>query len=114
MSTVLPRWDVSDLWSSPRSAAYAAAREAAAADVTRLAALYDDLGVGTIAPHAPDPDEVAGFERVLAATNEVLGQLQRLSAYVTAYTAVDATDQVAQAEASSLQVDAARVAALRA
>ncbi len=114
MTAVLPRWDVSDVFASPSSPAFAAAQEEAAASVTRLGALYDEVGVGTVEPHEPAADEVAAFERVLAATNDTLRQLQRLNTYLLAHVATDARDDVAQGLVSRLQQDQARVNALRA
>ena len=114
MTDVLPRWDVSDLWPSPSSREFASAHEEASAAVTRLAALYDEVGVGTVDPHPPTAGEVAAFDRVLAATNDVLRQLDRVDTYLLAYIATDSRNDRAQAMDSRLQQDSAKVNALRA
>jgi len=114
MTEVLPRWDVSDLWPSPSSREFASAHEEASAAVARLAALYDDVGVGTVDPHPPSADEVAAFERVLTATNAVLRQLARIETYLLSYISTDSRNNSAQAMGSRIQQDWARVNALRA
>src|SRR5829696_4579531 len=108
----LPHWDLTDVWPSPSSPQFAAAQEHAGAAVTRLDVLYDERGVGTVAPHPPSAEEVADVEEVLTTTNEVLRQLQRVGTYLLAHVATDATDAVAQTMLSRLQLDQARVNAL--
>src|SRR5262245_40931234 len=114
VNDVVPRWDVSDLWPSPASREFAVAHEEASADVTRLSALYDEAGVGSVEPHAPSAAEVADFERVLAATNATMRELARVSTYLLAHVATDSRDDVAQAMASRLDHDTARLSSLRA
>ena len=49
----LPRWDVTDVFPSLQSRELTAAREQLGADIVRLVNLYDEHGVGEVAPHSP-------------------------------------------------------------
>lgn len=101
-ATELPRWDVSGYFASLDSRDFTAAEERAGADVARLVALYDrhDVRGGD---KTLDDTTVAAFDEVVAATNELHEQLQRLRTFVTAYVATDARDAAAQAASSRLQ-----------
>src|SRR5436189_3707238 len=81
----LPRWDVSDVFPSLQSRQLTAAREQLGADIVRLVNLYDEHGVGEVPPHAPRDEEVAAADAVVAATNAVERQYERLRAYVASF-----------------------------
>lgn len=98
-----PRWDVTDVFPSLSSPAFAFAHEALDADVGRLVALYDELGIGAVVPGPPSAADRAALDQVLTATNAAMSAHQRLRVYATAHLATDSRDAVAQAVASQLQ-----------
>ena len=100
--SALPRWDVADIFPSLDSPAFAAAHEALGAELVRLKGLYDEHGVRGGEPHEPSPAEVAAFEDVVAATNDLLEQVRTTRAYVYAFLETDATDEAAQRTMSEL------------
>ncbi|MEZ5282675.1 MAG: M3 family oligoendopeptidase [Acidimicrobiales bacterium] len=95
-----PRWDVSKYFPGVDSREYTDAEEQIGARVGRLAALYDrhDVRRGSV----PD-DPTTAIDEVLAGTNEVLGQLGQMRAYLNAFVSTDSTDSVAQAAMSRLE-----------
>jgi pepF/M3 family oligoendopeptidase len=99
----LPRWDVTDVFPSVPSRELAAAHEALGADVDRLVALYDEVGIRETEPRSPSPEDVAGLERAIDATNEVMTAHNLLSAYILSYIATDSRDDEAQGLASTLE-----------
>src|SRR4051794_17717680 len=100
---VPPRWDVSDVFPSLASRSFAAALEGLEADASRLAARYDEAGIGAVEPHEPTAAEIAVLDEVLAATNAAQQALGDLRTYVTAFVAVDAADEAGQAASSRLE-----------
>ncbi len=103
MSTAeLPRWDVTGYFPSLDSREFTAAEEQAGADVGRLVALYDQHDVRG-GEHTLDDAAVAAFDEVVATTNEVREQLQRLETFVHAYLSTDASNAVAQAAMSRIE-----------
>src|SRR5437016_4812692 len=108
----LPRWDVTDIFPSLESPAFAAAHEGMVAELTRLRGLYDEHGVRGGDPHEPSDAEVAGFEQVVDATNALLDQVRTLRAYISSYVTTDATNDTAQAMSSELQAELTELARL--
>src|SRR4051794_2316360 len=100
---VPPRWDVSDVFPSLASRSFAAALEGLEADASRLAARYDEAGIGAVEPHEPTAAEIAVLDEVLAATNAAQQALSELRTYVIAFVAVDAGDEAGQAASSRLE-----------
>jgi oligoendopeptidase F len=113
MTTVLPRWDVSDVFPDLGSREYAAARERFGADLSRLTALYDEHGVRGGNDVVLDEATVQAFDGVLEATNEVMDAVRLLSGYVSAFVTTNARDDTAQGELSQLQAELAQLAKLR-
>jgi oligoendopeptidase F len=100
---VPPRWDTSSLFPSPGSREFQSSHEALVADLARLTALYDRHDVRARdggADRPADAGEVAAFEEVVAATNDLLERVRLVGAYLHAFTTTDATDD----EAAGLQV----------
>lgn len=108
----LPRWDLSGIFPSLDGREFSSAHEAFAAAVTRLRALYDTHDVRSGDPHAPTAGEVAAFDEVIAATNEVLADARTLAAYVNAHSATDARNDRAARLRSQLQVQQAALDSL--
>src|SRR4051812_24059429 len=108
----LPRWDVTDIYPSLESPAFAAAHEGLVAELTRLRGLYDEHGVRGGDRHDPTAAELAAFDEVVAATNGLLERNRALNAYVYAFLSTDARDDVAQATASELRSELTELARL--
>ena len=105
----LPRWDTTSLYPSLADRAVTDAQESLAAQITRLAALYDGHRVEHDEPHPPTADELAAFDEVLAATNEVADSFRVMRAYIHAFVSTDSYDDLAQSKASELEVLGATV-----
>lgn len=112
MTSVLPRWDVSAYFPSPDSREFAAAQEQLGAELDRLVALYDGHDVRGGSARRLDSARVEAFEEVVAATNDLLERLRLLTAYIHAFVATDAGDDLAAGIASQLQAQSARVRSL--
>ena len=69
MTMELPRWSVSDLHESFDSRSFSDAMERTGAEITRLEALYDELGIRAVPPRAVTPDDGQAADRLLAAVN---------------------------------------------
>ena len=112
MTDVLPRWDLTPFFPSIADRSVAAAVEEVAAEVVRLAALYDEHGVRAGLRRPVDAEVVASFEAVVAATEAVRQRLRLVTAYVTAHVDTDAADEEAAARQAELQAAAAPLRAL--
>jgi len=114
VTALLPRWDVSDVFPGLGSRELADAHERVGADLTRLVALYDENGVGDVAPHAPSAEEIAAFEAVLSETNDVTTRYITLRAYAFSHVATDSRDAAGQALLSELMARSATLSQLSA
>ena len=112
-SSELPRWDVESIFPSLDSPAYASARRAWRASLDELRALFERHRIGAGA--APASTDAAGqaLSEVIAALSSLEESTRRLSTYVSALVATDASDTAAAAERSRLSADAAGVASLQ-
>jgi oligoendopeptidase F len=112
-TTELPRWDVESIFPSLDSPAYGLAREAWRASLDQLRALFERHGIG--AGVTPGSTDEAGrvLEEVIAALSSLEESTRRLSTYVRALVATDASDTAAVAERSRLSADTAGVASLQ-
>ncbi|MDQ1532555.1 MAG: hypothetical protein QOF28_316, partial [Actinomycetota bacterium] len=102
-----PRWDLDPIFAGLDDRAFTDALEGAYAGIDRLSALYDELGIRETDPRTPTDADVAGLEAVLDATNELQGELRRLTAYLYALTTTDSRDDRAAARQVELQTRAA-------
>jgi pepF/M3 family oligoendopeptidase len=134
----LPRWDLTPLYPAVDGPEVVAAEAELARAIDDLAALYDRHGVrgaggdrddeatgggggdaggratGDGAAHAGvDGTVVAGFEDVLAATNDVRERFSRIETFAYGHVSTDSGDEAAQALLSRLTNLDARLAALR-
>jgi oligoendopeptidase F len=107
-----PRWDLTPIYAGLDDRAFTGALEGVYADVDRLAARYDELGIRAIEPRAATDADIAGLETVLEATNEIQIELRRLSAYLYALTTTDSRDDRAAALQVELQTRTAALAPL--
>ena len=108
----LPRWDLAPLYPSVAGPEVADTEQRLRVAVFDLRELYDqhDVRGGERGPAddaadgADGPDvDVAAFEAVLAATNEVLEHYGRLQAFAYAHVSSDGTNEAAQQLLSRLQ-----------
>jgi hypothetical protein len=70
----LPRWSVADLHESLESRSFLASMEQAGADVDRIVAAFDRLGVRAVDPRSPTADDGRAADEVIAAYNDVADQ----------------------------------------
>lgn len=104
-----PRWDLTPIFTGIDDRAFSDAIEGVYADVDRLAALFDEHGVGVIDPRAVTDSDVGLLETVLTAANDVQRRLRPLSAFLYALVTTDSRDDKAAANMVELQT---RTAAL--
>lgn len=99
----LPRWDVSDIHASLDARTFRDHMERSAADVQRLVALYDELGIRATAPRRATPADGEHADRAIAAYNRAAQDYGVLRAYVHSYVSTDSRDEQAQALATEVQ-----------
>jgi oligoendopeptidase F len=112
-TTELPRWDVESIFPSLDSHAYASAREAWRASLDELRGLFERRGIGAGVTPASIDEAGRALEDVIAALSSLEESTRKLSTYVNALVATDASDTAAVAERSRLSADAAGVASLQ-
>ena len=106
-STQLPHWSLADVHESIASRSFSDAIERSAADVDRLVALFDDLGIRATAPRQPTNADGEAATRALDEMNQVSGDLAVLRSYAYCVVAADSRDTNAQsALAESRRIDA--------
>ncbi len=101
--TPLPRWSVADVHESLDARTFADAQEQVGADVDRLLASYDDLGIRGVEPRQPTAEDGAAADRILTQHNAAMDALGNLEAYVYSFVATNTRDQQAQALLGSLE-----------
>jgi pepF/M3 family oligoendopeptidase len=96
-STDLPRWSLSDVHESVDARSFTDAMERSAADVERLVALFDTLGIRAVDARTPTAEDGAAADEALTAMNRVTAELATLRAYSFCVVATDSRDDRAQA-----------------
>jgi pepF/M3 family oligoendopeptidase len=104
-----PRWDLTTIFAALDDRGFTAALERIFADVDRLGALYDELGIREVERRAPTEADVAALDEVLHATNSVQAELRPVTAYLHGLVTTDSRDERAAALVVELQT---RTAAL--
>ncbi len=112
-TTELPRWDLESIFPSLDSPAYASARDAWRASLDELLALFERHGIGTAISPASTDAAGRAIAEIITALSSLEESTCRLSTYVSALVATDASDTTAVAEQSRLAADAARVTSLQ-
>ena len=74
-STELPRWGLADVHESIDARSFTDALERSAADVDRLVALYDELGIRSTEPRQPTSVDGEAATRALDEMNRVSADL---------------------------------------
>ncbi len=111
----LPLWSVADVHESLTSRSFVDALERAGADVGRLEALYDELGIRALPDGvSPTVDSETGnrLDRAIRDFNAVVAQTEILEAYVYATVATNTRDETAQALLSEIEVAGSRITPL--
>ena len=104
----LPRWSVRDLHESFDARSFVDAMERTAADITRLEALYDELGIRATGRRDVTPVDGEAADRVIAAVNEFREHAELTEAYIYAATSTDSFDQRAEALRGEFQIASVR------
>jgi pepF/M3 family oligoendopeptidase len=104
-----PRWDLTPIFPGLDDRTFTDALERTFANVDRLGALYDELGVREVDRRQPTDADVAALDLVLNATNEVHTELRPVSAYLHGLVSTDSRNERAMALSVELQT---RTAAL--
>ena len=96
-STELPRWSLADVHESIDARSFNDAMERSSADVERLVALFDTLGIRAVAARTPTDEDGAAADEALAAMNRTSAELATLRSYSFCTVATDSRDDRAQA-----------------
>ena len=102
--TELPHWDMSPVFPSIDSPEFARAFDALTARIDELRALADADGVRRSESSEVNGDTIATFESVLTLLNDIGDRARELRAYVHAFVSTEASNDVAQARNSELQM----------
>jgi oligoendopeptidase F len=95
--TPLPSWSLADVHESVDARSFADALERSSADVDRLVALFDELGIRAVEPRSPGDTDGRAADRALTEMNRVSADLAVLRAYSYCVVAADSRDASAQA-----------------
>lgn len=117
MTTIenLPRWSVSDVHESLTSRSFVDSLERVKADVSRLEALYDELGIRALPEGVTatvDQDTGSRLDRAISQFNDLVAHTEILEAYVYATVATNTRDETAQALLSEIEVAGSRITPL--
>jgi oligoendopeptidase F len=93
----LPTWSVADVHESVEARSYTDALERSAADLERLVALFDQLGIRAIPPRPPEASDADAADRAIREMNRVSEELAILRVYAYAVVSTDSRDATAQA-----------------
>ncbi|CAN5677543.1 M3 family oligoendopeptidase [soil metagenome] len=108
----LPHWDVSGFFPSLASRELAAQQEQVQAEIGRLQARFDELGIRGGEPTPVTDAEVATVEEVVPAFNRLFTDMRKVGSYLHAHTTTDARNDEASAMQSRYQADTAPFATL--
>lgn len=93
----LPRWNVDDIHESFEARSFTDAMERSAADLTRLVALFDELGIRAVPPRPVVEADGAAADRAIDEFNRVSDDAALLRTFVYATVATDTRNESAQA-----------------
>ena len=105
----VPRWSTADVHESLDARTFTDAMERGAAEVDRLVALYDELGVRATDPRPPADTDGATADRVIDGYNRVAKQMLVLDSYVYAIVSTDSRHEHAQSLLSEIEAIDARL-----
>ena len=104
----LPRWDLSDVHESFESRSFLDAMDLAAADVSRLAALFEEHCIRAVEPRPVTPDDGRAADAVLKAINAFEAHTRVTEAYIYATTSTDSFAEKAEALLGEFEMAADR------
>ncbi len=107
-----PRWDLTPVFRTLDDRAFTAALEGIYADVDRLAARFDELGVRAIEPRPVTDADSTALEELLETANGLQTVLRKISTYLYAHITTDSRDEQAAALMVELQTRTARLGPL--
>jgi oligoendopeptidase F len=96
-SIELPAWNLADVHEAVGARSFSDALEQSSADVERLVALFDELGIRAVEPRAPDGADGRVADEALAAMNRVSADLAVLRTYSYCTVAADSRNAAGQA-----------------
>ncbi len=102
-STALPRWSIADVFESLSARSFSDAMERSTADVERLVALFDELGIRAIEPRAAEAADGEAADRVLREFNRVAADFDIVEASIYATVSTNSRDEQAQGLMSELE-----------
>ena len=105
MTETLPRWDVSTFFPALDSRELTVDHEGVVADLARLVALYDRHDVRGGDARTPTDADLAAFDEVVGATNDLLERVRLISAYLYTFTSTDSGNDNAAGRRSRLQAE---------
>jgi pepF/M3 family oligoendopeptidase len=108
------RWQLESLYSGLDGADYRAARADLERRISELAATLDEQGIGAGAPLADSAEQVPLLARLIDDLNALYGRYSDISVFLAGFTAVDAFNDQAQGESSTLRLVGAKLAPLEA
>ena len=100
----LPRWSVADVHASFESRTFTAAMEGARATLDRATALFEQHDVRAAPSRPVVATDAIAADAVIPALNAAMREVDELASFVTAATATDSFDQIAQGWATELGV----------
>lgn len=112
VTPALPHWDMSVVFPSLDSPAFAAGFQRVADDIAALGALFDELNVQKAPSAAVDDETARAVETAIERFNAVLAETQTLGAYISAFVSTNSRDNLAQARQSELQQQTVKLSQL--
>ncbi|MGZ3638471.1 MAG: M3 family oligoendopeptidase, partial [Ktedonobacterales bacterium] len=103
VASALPRWDMTVVYPSLSSPEFDQGFQNVTKSIADLGALFDELAIGQRQPAPLQEATVSAFERVITRLNDVLRDVQTLSAYISSFVSTDSRDNLAQGKQSELQ-----------
>ncbi|MGZ3583860.1 MAG: M3 family oligoendopeptidase [Ktedonobacterales bacterium] len=103
VASALPRWDMTVVYPSLSSPEFDQGFQNVTKSIADLGALFDELAIGQRQPAPLQEATVSAFERVITRLNDVLRDVQTLSAYISSFVSTDSRDNLAQGKQSEFQ-----------
>ena len=108
----LPHWDMSVVYPGLDSPEFEEGFREVVRSIDRLAALFDERGIGRDGPPARRDSPTEDVEAVIQSYNAVLAETRTLGAYIQSFITTDSRNQRAQAKYSELQQALVRLSVL--